>query len=121
MKYLPLLFFLAVAGCHSVPVRPVKSTVPTNADLKKVETAITKGGADRGWMSKNVAPNLMELTLNSRGHYLVVDVKYDTASYLISYKDSTNMKYDPVKQTIHKKYEKWTGLLRQSIDKYLKN
>jgi len=121
MKYLFLLLFLAVAGCHSVPVRPVTSSVPANVELKKVETAITKGAADRGWMAKNVAPNVTELTLDSRGHHLVVDVKYDTASYLITYKDSANMNYDPVKYTIHKKYEKWTALLRQSIDKYLKN
>jgi hypothetical protein len=121
MKYIFLLILLVVAGCHSVPVRQVTSSVPAKADLQKVETAITKGAADRGWVPKKMAPNLVELTLDTRGHHLVVDVKYDTASYLITYKDSANMDYNPVKYTIHSKYEKWTSLLRQSIDKYLRN
>jgi predicted fused transcriptional regulator/phosphomethylpyrimidine kinase len=121
VKYLFLIILFAVAGCSSVQVRPITSSVPLNMDLQKVESAITRGANDRDWVAKKMGANLMELSLDTRGHHLVVNIKYDTASYSIVYKDSTYMKYDPSRNTIHGKYQKWVSNLRQAIDKYLRN
>lgn len=111
--------FLFLAACVSSPIMPVDGSVPPNTDVKKVESAISKGAMEKGWVPKTLGGNIMELTLMAREHRVVVDVKYSATNYIISYKDSTNMHYDPARNSIHPKYGKWLANLKQSIERNL--
>lgn len=113
------IFTLAMVACNAAPIRPVSSPIPTNVDTKKIQSAITQGAADRGWVAKQMGADTMELSLLTRGHQVTVDVKFDKTAYNITYKNSSNMDYNAEKQTIHKKYGKWINALKHSIDKYM--
>jgi hypothetical protein len=115
---LPAILLLSV-GCHTAAIAPVEGSVPEKMDLKKVESAISKGASERGWIAKTLSPGTIELSLQNRSHRVVVDVKFTPSNYTITYKDSSNMNYDASSNTIHPKYGKWITNLRQSIDKNL--
>ena len=54
-------------------------------------------------------------TLNVRSHQAVVTIPYTTKTYSILYKDSSNLKYDAEKQTIHENYTGWIQRLDGAI------
>jgi hypothetical protein len=54
-------------------------------------------------------------TLNLRSHTAVVTIPFSTKSYSILYKESTNLKYDAEKQTIHGNYNGWVQRLDNEI------
>lgn len=121
MKKIIALFVLAsiCLACSSAMVASVPSAVPMNTPVEKVGKAIMAGGAERGWIAKQLTPDTIELSLLQREHQVTVDVVYTNTSYAINYKSSQNMKYNPSNGTIHNKYGKWVNLLRRSIDKNL--
>ena len=48
-------------------------------------------------------------------HTAIVEIPYTTKTYSIIYKDSTNLKYDAEKQTIHENYRGWIQNLDNAI------
>jgi hypothetical protein len=42
-------------------------------------------------------------------------IPYTTKNYSILYKDSSNLRYDPEKRTIHVNYQKWIERLDNEI------
>lgn len=108
---------MLLAGCAGTPVYNVSGapieTNSRNVSLDTVENAIRRAGAALGWQMKTIKPGLMVGTLNLRTHSAVVDVAYNTKSYNITYKDSTNLKYDGT--NIHKNYNTWVHNLDNKI------
>lgn len=124
MKSVKLKIILATAalalisGCatvkpvHNVTDAPV-AVVKQNVSLDEVSKAIIRAGAALGWQMNPVQPGLIVGTLKLRTHTAVVDVTYDTKTYSIKYKDSTNLNYDGA--NIHKNYNGWIENLDKGI------
>jgi hypothetical protein len=105
-----------VAGCRSAPVNevvaaPVVST--KTLSMTNMESAIIGAGTGLGWRMAPQAPGRIEGVLALRDHRAVITVTYDTKSYSIAYKDSSNLSYDGT--SIHKNYNGWVENLDRAI------
>jgi hypothetical protein len=81
--------------------------------MTDVERAIIRAGLALGWQMRPVKPGHIQGTLNLRTHTAVVDITYDTKSYNIAYKDSTNLDYNDGR--IHRNYNGWIQNLEKGI------
>jgi hypothetical protein len=114
---LAALLFMGCRGpvpIYNVESAPVTSNKPVTAD--DVQKAIIRAGTTLGWQMVPRGPGVVEGTLLLRKHRAVVDVNYDTKSYNIKYKDSTELDYDGAGQKIHPNYNGWI----QNLDKAIK-
>jgi hypothetical protein len=118
-------FVFIMAGCGAgSPVVNIDNSnyFEKSEELAKVETAIRKGAAKKGWRVKKVNSGLLEVSNMIRGKFLVmVEIPYTSKGYKINYKRSTNLKYDAAANTIHKSYNKWVSALANNIDFELSN
>ena len=86
--------------------------------LPKVQKAVMDAAMTRDWIPKITAPNIVRCDLSVRGkHRVVVDVLLAPDAITFRYVTSENMNYDPVKRTIHRKYEGWVRMLAMEINK----
>ena len=117
LKILVPAIALLVVGCRaSTPVYDVQSApiVASRAlSMTEVEQSIRVAGAGLGWQMVPRGAGSVEGTLLLRTHRAVVDIKYDTKSYSIKYKDSSNLQYDG--STIHSNYNGWIQNLERAI------
>ena len=116
--YLLAAAFVLLAGCRSAPVYDVvASPVATGkpVSMANVESAIIGAGTGLGWQMVPQSPGQIEGVLTLRDHRAVVVVNYDTKSYSIKYKDSTNLNYDG--KSIHSNYNGWV----QNLDKAIRS
>lgn len=115
-----LMVLLIATGCGGAKVQNIDNSgyiSGSKVTTSKVERAIKKGAARKGWMTKRVKTGLLEARNNVRGrHLVVVNINYNTKGYKITYKDSQNMKYNPETQTIHGNYNKWVASLERNIN-----
>ena len=86
------------SGCTSKPIynfqdEPITTSSGTPSDSQVVK-AIIRAGSSLGWTMKKEAPGHIVGTLNIRKHIAIVDITYDSGSYSIIYKDSTNLNYN---------------------------
>lgn len=92
-------------------VNPQPVQVPCETSLKDVKKAIWVALIGRTWNPVDKGEGLIEAKVVVRGkHTLIVDIKYDTKSVLIRYKDSDNLSYHVSKDgqaTIHKNGNSW--------------
>jgi len=109
-----LLVACRTADLYNVQNAPGASKAVSMAD---VETAIRRAGHGLGWQITPQGPGRAEGTLALREHRAVVDITYDTKSYSIKYKDSSNLQYDG--KTIHSNYNGWIQNLDKAISKEL--
>lgn len=115
--------FLAVAmllfvGCGGDPIFNVNdATINSVSDkepaLEDITRAIVSAAAQ--WNMEVVKPGHIVATLHIRSHMAQVDIQYTTKGYSITRKDSTNLKYDAEKGTIHEGYNKWVRRLNSKI------
>jgi hypothetical protein len=116
LKILVPTMALMLAGCRIAPVYEVQQSPVTAArvvSVTDVERAVRTAGAGLGWQMVPRGPGTIEGTLILRDHRAVVDIKYDTKSYSIRYKDSSNLGYDGT--NIHPNYNGWVQRLDQGI------
>lgn len=111
---------LAIAGCKTAAIHNVEEAPITRYDgqelsLDQVERAIAVAGSELGWVMQPVEPGHMVGILDIRKHKAVIDVFYDSDSFSIQYKDSTNLLYDPSGK-IHRNYNNWIGNLERGIN-----
>jgi hypothetical protein len=111
---------ILLIACAPVPIQTVENA-PINAssanyDLSDVTNAIQQAGVGLGWQMKEETPGHIVGTLNVRRHVAVVDITYTLDEFSISYKDSTNLKYNAGTNSIHSSYGKWVGKLTKAID-----
>lgn len=117
LKFALVSVFLLLIGCRSAPVYDVTAapvSAPKAVTLQDVEKAIIRAGAGLGWQIVSREPGKAEGILALRGHRAVVDITYDTKSYSIKYKDSSNLDYDG--KNIHSNYNGWI----QNLDKAMR-
>lgn len=93
------------------------ATIPQGLTQEKIVQAIKTGGAQRGWVIDEQGPGHLLATLNIRSHTVRADIRYNTTSYSITYKDSVNMKFK--KGRIHGAYNKWVRNLEGDIQRAL--
>jgi hypothetical protein len=115
-KFIVPLAVLLLVGCrtgdlYNVQSSPVSGTKAVSMD--DVEMAIKRAGAGLGWQIVPKGPGKAEGTLVLRDHRAVVDITYDTKTYSIIYKDSSNLQYDG--STIHSNYNGWIQNLDKAI------
>jgi len=107
------LVVAVVAGCrgggqiYNVKDAPVQTATGKEPSMDDVQKAIIQAGAALGWTMAVVKPGEIMGTLNVRSHQAIVTIPYTSKTYSILYKDSTNLKYDADKQTIHTNYASW--------------
>ncbi len=115
------LVFLAAIGCrgggqiYNIQNAPITTASGKAVTLDQVAKAIIEAGTERKWSMAVVKPGLIVGTLNVRSHQAVVDIAYTTKNYSITYKDSTNLKYDAKQNTIHENYRSWIQYLDNAI------
>jgi hypothetical protein len=119
-----LLFSLLVlftTGCTSHPLYNVDDaaivTGKTEASMDEIKNAVVRAGASLGWSMKPAGAGHLIGTLHLRKHVAVVDIKYNTKTYSIMYKDSVNLNYDG--KNIHRNYNGWIQNLNHAIQAQL--
>ena len=126
MKLIKIVFIaifaiFITAGCTrgAIPIHNVDNMVNTPMAKKATETqvfnAIVQAGSSLGWKVTKIKAGLAEARLDIRKHKAVVDIKYDAKTYSITYKSSTNLKYNSSTQTIHPNYNNWIINLDEKI------
>lgn len=113
---------VAVSGCRTAPVyningAPIAPTGSTEVTMEQVKNAIIRAGAGLGWQMKPIEQGHILGVLNLRSHVAKVDIRYDSETYSITYKDSTNLKYQDGK--IHSNYNGWIQNLDTAIQNHI--
>lgn len=111
-----VLSTLLIVGCRTNPVRNISdhpTTASSSATLDQVRDGIVRAGSSLGWAMKADAPGHVLGTLMLRKHVAVVDINYDLTKYSITYKSSTELKYDGT--NIHSNYNGWIENLDNAI------
>ena len=118
------IVFLALAvivGCraggqvYEVKDAPIETATGKALTLEQVQKAIIDAGIKQTWIMTPVKPGEMLGEFNVQSHQIHVLIPYTTKNYSILYKDSSNLRYDPVKRTIHVNYAKWIERLDNEI------
>lgn len=108
-----------LGGCATPPpvknisAEPVVGPGGRALSLDEVGKAITRAGGTMGWQMKQMEPGYILGTLKLRTHIAVVDIRYTTTNYNITYKDSTNLNFDG--KNIHSNYNGWISNLDRAI------
>jgi len=122
-----LCTIIILSACSAKPVYNVENSyVPDGITQKQVEKSIVKALIQKGWKVKSKTDGKIIADINVRDkHTAVIEITYTDKKYSINYVDSTNLKYDVRKNTIHKNYNNWiiyidrlvqTSLLDYSYD-----
>jgi hypothetical protein len=117
---------LMATALAATPAWAVKHITPTHTNIAAVighsvtandiSKAFRNCTASRGWRFSSNGPGKLIGKLNVRSkHFVEVDVAYNSAAYTITYRNSTNMKYDPARNTIHKRYISWVENLDNDV------
>jgi hypothetical protein len=98
---------------YEVKDAPIESAKPLTLD--QIQKAIIDAGIKQTWIMTPIKPGEMLGEFNIQSHQIHVMIPYTTKSYSILYKDSSNLRYDPEKRTIHVNYAKWIERLDNEI------
>ena len=113
---------LLISGCRTVPVRnienaPIVTTSQAHPDMQKIGDAIIKAGTSLGWKMSQKEPGQIIGKLYVRTHRAEVKIIYNHKNYNILYENSSNLKYNPEKSTIHRQYNNWVKNLELAIQR----
>ena len=107
---------LLLANCRPAPIYNVQSSelgVRSGATTDQVATAIKRAAAGLNWTIRDQQPGLMIATINVRTHSATVEIRYDTRTFSIAYRDSANLNYTG--SQIHQNYSNWVQNLERAI------
>ena len=117
------IFLLAVAvgllgGCRTAPIHNVSDTpvvvaAGKSATMENVKMAIMRAGTQLGWQMTESEPGLINARISLRTHTASANIRFDTKTYSIVYRDSTNL--DAQGGSIHKNYNGWIENLDRDI------
>lgn len=107
-----------VIGCASMapiqnyPNQPISTNRPVSLD--EIGKVIRAAGASLKMDMQQVSPGVINATyVSTRERTAVIEVRYDTKQYSITYKDSQGLAYDG--KNIMKGYNGWVENLDKSI------
>jgi hypothetical protein len=124
MKRLVVAWLIAVllgaSGCRTAEIQNVTNASlapPPSAavSLADVSRTIASAGRKLGWRIEEVRPGQLLGTLSLRTHLAIVTITHDTASFSITYRDSTNLLQSG--NEIHRKYNQWVHNLATAIQR----
>ena len=114
------LVLIGAGGCRST-VAEVKDEpffgATKNADLNQVTQKIIEAGQRRRVNMQVIAPGHIEATYAKRNVKAVMDIKYNTERFSITYKDSYGLSYDAADNTINSHYNSWVKNLKADISR----
>lgn len=84
--------------------------------LEKIQRGIIAGCAQRGWQCQATKPGEIRAVLYVRKHMAESLITYGVESYSITYVNSSELRYDSAKNTIHRKYNLWVTNLINDIN-----
>ncbi|MEX2150083.1 MAG: hypothetical protein WD793_07700 [Steroidobacteraceae bacterium] len=130
MRFSPVAVWLLVVTAFTIPVadasrdepiqNPANIPISWNADgkpsLDRIQRAIIAGCARRGWQCQAVKPGEIRAVLYLRQHMAESLITFNTENFSITYVNSTELRYDGVKRTIHRKYNLWVVNLITDIN-----
>ena len=103
------------SGIPDVQILPVAEL--SYEDLQKI---VQTAAINRGWIPKVMDKKTVNCKLDVRGkHKCEVNILLDPKKITIRYVSSENLKYDPVKKTIHRNYHNWVKNLQTDISKQI--
>ena len=125
MKFLLQLSTIILITVSCSTARPLRNfetnAIPEGLKLTQIRKAIKMAGANKGWnFIKSKEENELVGNLIVRQHEVNVKVPYTIENYQVNYMSSTNMKYNSLRQVIHRSYGRWINNLRQEINKELR-
>ena len=115
------LLVLPVYAANTAPIyTPEPIQVPAGKSAEDVKTAVRKALFDKDWEAREIGPGHLQGKHTKSGgkdrlHVAVLDVRFDTKSVRISYKDSQELNYDKAAGVIHKTYNNWVRNLERNI------
>jgi hypothetical protein len=115
------LVLVAMIGCraggqvYEVKDAPVQTASGKALTVEQVQKAILDAGIKQTWIMTVVKPGEILGEYNVQSHTIHVTIPYTSKNYSILYKDSSNLRYDPEKRTIHVNYAKWIQRLDNEI------
>lgn len=115
------LFAAPAYAANTAPIyNPEPIQVPAGKSADEVKKAVRKAMFDRDWEIREIGPGHLQGKHTKSGgkdkmHVAVLDVRFDTKSVRISYKDSQELNYDKEAGKIHKTYNNWARNLEKSI------
>jgi len=120
---LPFVAFLAMpahAGNTAPIYTPEPIQVPAGKSAEDVRKAVRKALFDKDWEVREIGPGHVQGKHTKSGgkdklHVAVLDVRFDSKSVRISYKDSQELNYDKESGVIHKTYNNWVRNLEKNI------
>ena len=119
--FVAALVLVVMIGCraggqvYEVKDAPIQTATGKELTLEQVQKAIIDAGIKQTWIMTPVKPGEILGEFNVQSHQIHVTIPYSTKQYSILYKDSSNLRYDPVKRTIHVNYQKWIERLDNEI------
>ncbi|MDH5668319.1 MAG: hypothetical protein OEY86_09940 [Nitrospira sp.] len=118
------LVLIMSAGCKTGTILDIRdagvpATIGQNLAMDDVAQGIISAGSKLNWTMAVQTQGHIVGTLAIRRHTAVIDIFYSTNSYSILYKDSSNLKYDANRKTIHPNYTSWIRNLHAAIQKEL--
>jgi hypothetical protein len=120
---LPFVTLLALPA-HAARTAPIYSPepiqVPAGKSAEAVKKAVRKALFDKGWETREIGPGHFQARHTKSGgkgrmHVAVLDVRFDSKSVRIGYKDSQELNYDKAAGVIHKTYNNWVRNLERNI------
>lgn len=95
---------------------PISWNTDGKPTLERLQRAIIAGCAQRGWQCQTAKPGEIRAVLYVRQHMAEALIAFNTESFSISYVNSTELRYNGVKKTIHRKYNLWVVNLITDIN-----
>ena len=125
--FLALLLGSGPAWAGTDPLyNPDPIPVSDNKNLERVKSDIHKALLDKDWQVKHLGPGHLEAKQVATGkgdkvYVAVIDVKYDTKTVRITYKESKGLEYNKEKNEIDSRYTRWVRKLEKEIRKRLES
>lgn len=109
----------AFVGCrtdaiYNVVDSPITTASGKELTLDQVRKAIVEAGSPK-WKMVDVQQGHITATINVSEQQAVVDIKYSTKKYSITYKSSTDLLFYPDKKKIDIDYTEWVQDLDNAI------
>jgi hypothetical protein len=122
LKIVALALVAGLAACTAAPIYNVENaTVVSGAgkpySATEVRAAIVRASTKLGWQMRDEGPNKLVGSIQLRGHSAVVNIPYNSQSYSILYRSSTDLGEKDGK--IHKNYNGWIQNLTREINSQL--
>jgi hypothetical protein len=94
---------------------PISWNAVGKPTIEWIQRAIITGCAQRGWQCQAIKPGEIRAVLHVRQHMAEALIAFNTENFSISYVNSSELRYNATKKTIHRKYNLWVANLITDI------